>query len=207
VRPLPRLHAVTDDEVLLDADLGIRAAAIAAVGPPAALHVRGRRSTAAFLSKCAARFTALAQPPEAAVIVNARPDLARAVGAQGVQLGKGDLSTPDARAVLGPGWIGRSVHDLREAREAVADGADFLVFGPVFETPTHPGHAGAGVAALHAVTRLGAPVIAIGGITAERATEVRDAGAWGVAAIRALWLTGDPYAAAMAMLEPWSTPT
>jgi thiamine-phosphate diphosphorylase len=207
VRPLPRLHAVTDDEVLLDADVGIKAAAIAAVGPTAALHVRGRRSTGAFLAKCAARFTALAHPPEAAVIINARPDLARAVGAQGVQLGGGDLSTPDARVVLGPGWVGRSVHDMRAASAAIDDGADYLVFGPVFATPTHPDRSGAGLEALSAVARLGAPVIAIGGMTVERAPQARDAGAWGVAAIRALWCTSDPYAAAMAMLEPWSTPT
>jgi len=204
VRPLPRLHAVTDDVVLADADLGIHAAAIAAVGPAAALHVRGRQSSAAFLAKCASRFMALASPAEASVIVNARPDLARAVGAQGVQLGQGDLSVPDARTVLGTGWIGRSVHSLTEAREAIADGADFLLLGSVFETATHPGQAALGLDLLAEVAALGTPVVAIGGITPDRAQAVRDTGAWGVAALRSLWHAPDSYAAAMEMLAPWS---
>jgi thiamine-phosphate diphosphorylase len=206
VRPLPRLHAITHDAILQDADLGIRAAAIAAVGPAAALHVRGRSSSAALLSKCAARFISLATPAEAAVIVNARPDLARAVGAQGVQLGSGDLSVADARQVLGRGWIGRSVHGVDEARDAIADGADYLLLGSIFETATHPGQPGLGLGVLAEVTALGTPVVAIGGVTPGRSKEIRDAGAWGVAAIRALWDAPDAYAAAMEMLAPWSAP-
>lgn len=203
MRPLPRLHAITHDAILQDADLGIHAAAIAAVGPAVALHVRGRSSSAALLSKCATRFISLATPAEAAVIVNARPDLARAVGAQGVQLGSGDLSVADARRVLGRGWIGRSVHSVAEAREAIADGADYLLLGSIFETATHPGQPGLGRAVLSEVTALGTPVIAIGGITPARSEAIRDAGAWGVAAVRALWNAADPYAAAMQMLKPW----
>ena len=204
MRPLARLHAITDDAVLADADVGIRAAAIAAVGPAAALHVRGRNSSAAFLAKCATRFMALASPAEAAVIINARPDVARAVGAHGVQLGAGDLSTADARIVLGAGWIGRSVHDVAGARAAITEGADYLLFGSVFDTDSHPGKAGQGLELLAEVVALGTPVIAIGGVTPERAQSVKDTGAWGVAAIRALWHTPDAYAAAMAMLAPWS---
>ena len=204
MRPLPRLHAITDDAVLADADVGIRAAAIAAVGPAAALHVRARHSPAAFLARSATRFMALASPAEAAVIINARPDVARAVGAQGVQLGVGDLTTADARAVLGAGWIGRSVHSLGEARAAILDGADYLLVGAVFDTETHPGQRPLGLQTLADIAKLGRPVIAIGGITAERTASVRDAGAWGVAAIRTLWHASDPYAAAMALLAPWS---
>ncbi len=207
MRPLPRLHAITDDAILADADVGIRAAAIAAVGPAAALHVRGRNSSAAFLAKCATRFMALASPAEAAVIINARPDVARAVGAHGVQLGVGDLSTADARIVLGAGWIGRSVHDVAGARAAIDEGADYLLFGSVFDTDSHPGKAGQGLDLLAEVVALGAPVIAIGGVTPERAQSVKDTGAWGVAAIRALWHTTDAYAAAMALLAPWSADT
>ena len=204
MRPLPRLHAITHDAILQDADLGIRAAAIAAVGPAAALHVRGRSSSAALLSKCATRFISLATPAEAAVIVNARPDLARGVGAQGVQLGGGDLSVADARRVLGRGWIGRSVHSVDEARDAITEGADYLLLGSIFETATHPGRPGLGLGVLAEVTALGTPVVAIGGVTPARSKEIRDAGAWGVAAIRALWDAPDAYATAMEMLAPWS---
>lgn len=207
MRPLPRLHAISDDAILADADVGIRAAAIAAAGPAVALHVRGRKSTAAFLARCATRFTSLASPAEAAVIINARPDLARAVAAHGVQLGAGDLSVPDARRVLGAGWIGRSVHGVAEAHEAIDEGADYLLLGAIFETASHPGQAGLGLDVLAEVATLGTPVIAIGGMTPARAADVRDAGAWGLAAIRALWHTGDSYAAAMELLTPWSSGT
>ncbi len=206
MRPLPRLHAVTDDAVLADADVGIRAAAIAAVGPAAALHVRARNSSAAFLAKSAARFVSLASPAEAAVIVNARPDISLGVGAQGVQLGAGDLSVADARTVLESGWIGRSVHGLEEARRAASEGADFLLVGTVFTSASHPGQPPLGLEVLERIAALRVPVIAIGGITPERAQSVRDAGAWGVAAIAALWHAADPYAAAVALLAPWSDP-
>ena len=204
MRPLPRLHAITDDAVLADADVGIRAAAIAAAGPAVALHVRARKSSGAFLAKSATRFISLAGPPEAAVFVNGRPDLAVAVSAQGVQLGSRDLSVADARAVFPRGWIGRSVHGVEESLAALDEGADFLVLGSLFETPSHPDAPPLGLATLERVAALGLPVIAIGGITAESAARVRDAGAWGVAAVRALWSAADPYAAAMSLLAPWS---
>ena len=204
MRPLPRLHAITDDAVLADADVGIRAAAIAAAGPSAALHVRAPRSPGAFLARSAARFVSLATPPEASVIVNGRPDVAMAVGAQGVQLARRDLTVADARTVFPRGWIGCSVHSLDESRSAADDGADFLLLGSVFETPSHPGFPPLGLGVLERVAALGLPVIAIGGVTPANSGAVRDAGAWGVAAIRALWSAADPYAAAMALLAPWS---
>jgi thiamine-phosphate diphosphorylase len=204
VRPLPRLHAITDDAVLADADVGIRAAAIAAAGPAVALHVRARKSLGASLARSVTRFIALASPPEAAVFVNGRPDLALAVGAQGVQLGTRDLSVADARTVFPRGWIGRSVHNVDESRAAVDEGPDFLLLGTIFVTPSHPGAPPLGLATLERVAGLGLPVIAIGGITAESTASVRDAGAWGVAAVRALWSAADPYAAAMSLLAPWS---
>jgi thiamine-phosphate diphosphorylase len=200
---LPRLHAVTDARVLAFPDLGIRAAAIAAGGPAVALHARDRRATGAELTRAALRLQTLARPPEASLIVNARPDLAAAIGAQGVQLGGGDISCGDARRVFPAGWIGRSVHGLAEATEAVAEGADFILLGNVYETASHPGRPGLGPAVVHQAAALGRPVIAIGGITAERAREVREAGGYGVAAISALWDAADPAAAALALLAPW----
>src|SRR6185503_2895273 len=86
VRPLPRLHAVTDADVLALPDLGVRAAAIAAAGPAVALHARERGAGGAALAQAAARLRALARPAEAAVLVNGRPDIAAAIAAHGVQL-------------------------------------------------------------------------------------------------------------------------
>jgi thiamine-phosphate diphosphorylase len=113
----------------------------------------------------------------------------------------GDLSVPDARVVLGAGWIGRSVHSEAEAEAAVAEGADYLTVGTIFDSASHPRHQGAGLEMITRVAALGKPVIAIGGMNADRARAAREAGAWGVAAISALWGVKDPHDAAMAFLD------
>jgi thiamine-phosphate pyrophosphorylase len=204
MRPLPRVHAYTDARVITDPDFGIRAAAIAASGPAVALHARAPDQTAAFLTAAAARLLALARPPEAAVLVSGRSDIAAGLGAQGVQLGGRDLNPADARAVLGSGWIGCSVHSREEAERAVNEGADFLVVGSIYPTASHAGRPPAGLELIREAAGLGVPVIAIGGITPARAREVRAAGAWGVAAIGALWQAADPATATLNLLEPWT---
>jgi thiamine-phosphate diphosphorylase len=195
---------MTTDTICRAADFGVRAAAIAAAGPSVALVVCAPGSTTAQQAAFAERVTALARPPEAAVFVHARADLARAVGADGIQLRAGDLSPADARRVLGNGWIGRSVHSREEAAAALDEGVDYLVAGNVFETASHPGRRARGLPWLTGLTRLGHPVVAIGGITLERAVLVRDAGAWGAAVITAAWQADDPAAAAAALLAPWT---
>jgi thiamine-phosphate diphosphorylase len=207
MRPLPRLHAVTDAAVIAADDFPVRAAAIAAAGPAVALHARDRAAGGAALARVARRLVALARPPEAAVIVNGRPDVASAVGAHGVQLGGGDLRPAEARASLPRGWIGCSVHSEAEAEAAARDGADYLLVGNVYQTSSHPGRPPVGLDLVRQAVGLGLPVIAIGGIDAARAAAVRDQGAWGVAAIAALWWASDPAAAALALLAPWSEGT
>jgi thiamine-phosphate diphosphorylase len=203
MRPLPRVHAFTDAALLAAPELGIRAAAIAAGGSAVALHARAREANGAMLAAGAQRLVALARPAEAAVLVSGRPDIAAAVGANGVQLAKGDLTPADARRVLRHGWIGRSVHSLEDAMAAISEGADFLVVGSIYETASHPGQPAAGLRLVCEAAGLGRPVIAIGGITPERAAAVKEAGAYGVAAISALWRASDPAAATLAMLAPW----
>lgn len=201
MRPLPRVLAVTDDTICREAEFGVKVAALCAAGSAIGILVRAPGSTAAQLEAFARRVVALARPAEAGVIVSGRPDLARAVGAHGVQLRAGDLPPEDARRVLGPGWIGRSVHDADEARGAVADGADYLVVGTIFASASHPGRQPAGLGLITRAAALGRPVVAIGGIDAERARAAREAGAWGVAAISALWKRDDPYRAVTALLD------
>jgi thiamine-phosphate diphosphorylase len=203
VRPLPRVHAFTDGAVLAAGDFGIRAAAIAAGGPAVALHARHPGGTGAGLALTAQRLVSLARPPEAAVFVRGRADIAAVVGGHGVQLGTSDLVPADARRVLPGGWIGRSVHTVEEARAAVAEGADFLVVGSIYRTASHPEREPAGPELVTRTARLGVPVIAIGGVTSKRVAELKEAGAYGVAAIRSLWQAADPAAATMAMLSPW----
>jgi thiamine-phosphate diphosphorylase len=203
MRPLPRVHAFTDGDILAAADFGIRAAAIAAAGPAVALHARDRDAAAARLAAAAQKLVALARPPEAAVFVSGRPDIAAASEAHGVQLGATDLSPGDARRVLHHGWIGRSVHSMEEAAAALKEGADFLVVGAIYPTLSHPERSPAGVGLVREAATLGLPIIAIGGVTPERAGELRAAGAYGVAAIGSLWRAPDPASATLAMLSPW----
>lgn len=205
MRPLPRLHAVTDAAILALPDFPVRAAALAAAGPAVGLHARDRHATGAELARAAGRLLALARPPEAAVFVNARPDIAAALGAQGVQLGAGDLTPAETRGAFArwQGWIGASVHSVEEAQESAGKGADFLMVGSIYPSSSHPGRPAAGLGLVTQAAAIGLPVIAIGGITASRAREVRDAGAYGVAAISAAWHADDPAAAALALLAPW----
>jgi thiamine-phosphate diphosphorylase len=149
----------------------------------------------------------LARPPEAAVFVSARPDIAAAVGAHGVQLATDDLTPAAARRILPQGWIGCSVHSRDEAVAAIDLEADFLVVGNIYQTTSHPGRPAAGLTLVRATADLGRPVIAIGGITADRVPEVKAAGAYGVAAIGALWEAPDPAAATLALLAPWVSDT
>jgi thiamine-phosphate pyrophosphorylase len=202
-RPLPRVHAICDAGVLALDDLGVRAAALAAGGSAVALHARDRTASTKALTALAERFIALARPPEAAVFVNGRPDVAAAVRAHGVQLSAGDLAPRDARQVLPHGWIGRSVHSIEEASAALAEGADFLMVGSVYPTPSHPGLA-SGVPLVEACAKFGLPVIAIGGVTAARIPELAEGGAYGVAAVRALWHAADPAKAVTEFLDHWS---
>jgi thiamine-phosphate pyrophosphorylase len=207
VRPeLPRLHAITDERIARRPDLERVAAALAAGAPGLALHARGHTLTGLQHYHLAVR---LRPTPSATVresfrapvrlFINDRLDVALATGADGVQLRTDSLDVADARA-LGPEWlVGRSVHTTAEAAAARAAGADYLLAGPVFPTATHPGAAPLGLEGVRAVAAVGLPVLAIGGVTAERVADLRAAGAWGVAAIRALWDADDPAAAARAM--------
>jgi thiamine-phosphate diphosphorylase len=199
--PLPRLHAITDERVARRADLDVIAAALAeGGGSDLALHARGRELTGLEHYELAAR---LAVRPPGRLFVNDRLDVALAVPTAGVQLGHGSMPVSAARALNPLWWIGKSVHDLAEAQAARTEGADYLVVGPVFATASHPGRAPLGVKRLQAIASAvdGLPVIAIGGITADRVREVRNSGAYGVAAIRALWDDAEPAAAARRMRE------
>jgi thiamine-phosphate diphosphorylase len=130
--------------------------------------------------------TALLGATPLPVLVRGRPDLALATGAAGVNLPEADIPVAAARSLLGPDrLLGRSVHSLAAASVAEAEGADFVVFGPVFPTPTHPGSPGLGLAALQEVARaLAIPVLAIGGVDAARGAACLAAGAAGYAAVR-----------------------
>ncbi len=198
---LPRLHAITDERVARRKDLPEVARLLArAGGERLAFHARGRWLSGLEHFELASR---LAAYPPSRLFVNDRLDVALGVGAAGVQLGHTSLAVEEARRLAAQWWIGKSVHDLAEAEAAHVAGADYLLVGPVFSTPGHPGGAPIGAARFGAIARLGIPAIAIGGISTERVPAVKDAGAHGVAAIRALWDAADPAEAVRRLLEEW----
>jgi len=203
VKPgFPRLHAITDEAVARRPDLDQIARALAAAGGASlAFHARGHSLSGIEHYDLAVRLSVY---PPAPLVVNDRLDVALAAGAAGVHLGAGGLPVAAARALSADWWIGKSVHGWDEARAALAAGADYLVVGPVYGTPSHPGRAPLGVEAFRTIAGLGAPVLAIGGVTAARVPELRRAGAAGVAAIRALWDAADPAASVRQMLEAWN---
>ena len=198
---LPRLHAITDDRVIARGDVLTRADTLArTAGSALAVHLRSRALPGGPLLKLARELQDRLRPHGAWLVVNDRADVARIVQAQALVSGRGGLGTGDARKAAPHALVGRSVHDGAEVRAALAEGADFLIAGSVFATPSHPERSPAGVGIVREAAEGAAPVIAIGGITPDLTGEVIAAGAWGVAAIRALWDAGDPAAAAHAFL-------
>lgn len=143
----------------------------------------------------------------ALILVNDRVDVALAVGADGAHLARTAMRPADVRPLLGPDrWIGASAHSLDEAREAEASGADFVVFGPVFATPSKAAYGPpVGLDALRTVkASLAVPVLAIGGIKVENLDQVVRAGADGFAVISAILADADPEAATRRLLEAWA---
>ena len=196
-RKVPRLHAVTDDAVAALATLDDLARLIAR--PDVALHARAPSAAGRVHFALASVITKAAHDRGAVAMVNDRVDLARMAGADGVHLPERSLPIEAVRPLLSPGMlVGCSVHSADDARRAVDLGADYVFLGPIWETPSHQGRPPLGLHALRGLDAI--RVVAIGGVTAERARECREAGAWGVAAISALWRSRDPAAATAEML-------
>ena len=114
------------------------------------------------------------------ILVNDRLDIALAAGIDGVHLPANGLPPARVRSLVKV--LGVSTHTLQEAIDAERAKSDFIVYGPIFDTP---GKTAVGVRKLREITsRVGIPVLAIGGITSENTQEVVAAGAAGVAGIR-----------------------
>ena len=174
-----------------------------AAGLPA-VQVREKDLGAGDLALLCRRLLGPARDVGAMLIVNDRVDVALAVGADAVQRTHASLAVQDMRAVAGRRLrIGVSVHSLEDAVDAELKGADWVTYGPVYDTPSkRPYGAPQGLDRLATVARgLRIPVVAIGGITPERVKEVRAAGARGVAAISAILAAESPAEATRRFLE------
>lgn len=193
-----RLHVVTDDHVLTRADFLPTAVALAVShGGDLALHLRGHHTAARRLHGLATELSEALAGTGSALVVADRLDVALATDGAGVRLGSRSIPVADARRMLGDRTIAYSAHAVDEGAAAVEDGADLLVLGTIWETPSHPGRAGAGTDRIRAMAaRVRAPIVAIGGVTPARAAEALAAGAAGVAVLRGIWDAPDPVAAA-----------
>ena len=183
----PGLYALTPDEADTPALVAKVRAAIA--GGAAAVQYRNKRAPAGLRSEQALALAALCRTAGVPLLVNDDIELALAVDAAGVHLGRDDGDLAAGRRRLGPGrLLGASCYDRLElAERAVAAGADYVAFGSMFASPTKPAAVRAPLALLGAARRFGVPIVAIGGITLDNAAEAIAAGADALAVITALF--------------------
>jgi thiamine-phosphate pyrophosphorylase len=163
------------------------------------LQLRDKHASDDEVLAAAAVFRRVADDAGALFVVNDRPDLAVAAGADGVHVGQDDLPVDEARAVVGPDRIvGRSTHSPEQI--AAAGDADYIAVGPVYATPTKPGRPAVGLELVrHAAAHAREPWFAIGGINPDNVGNVVAAGARRVVVVRAITEAEDPSAAARAL--------
>jgi thiamine-phosphate pyrophosphorylase len=202
-RPDFDLYLVTDRHATNGRDLSSVVGA-ALTGGVNAVQLREKDLPGGELLRLAESVKAVCARNGARLFINDRVDIALAVDADGVQLGAASMPIAAARGLLGNDrLIGASVHSLKEAQDAERDGADFVLFGPVFFTPSKAAYGEPqGLLRLQEIVeKISLPVYAIGGINAENAPAVRKAGAHGVALISAVMSAADPAASARKILD------
>jgi thiamine-phosphate pyrophosphorylase len=175
-------------------------------GGATVLQYRAKKVQAREQFRTACRLRALTRSAGVALVVNDRVDLALACGADAVHLGQDDLPIPLARRLAGRKLkVGVSTHSLAQALQAEAQGADYIGFGPVYETRTKENNvAPVGLRRLAQVCRkVGIPVVAIGGIKLDRLPALAQAGAGNIAVVTALTGAVDVAAAAKEFRRSW----
>ncbi len=193
----PRLYAIIDPDLLTISELEL-AEALAGSGVEL-VQYRNKTASSRQFFEISRQLASLLDPRGVRLIVNDRPDIAMLAGAGGVHVGQDDLSVEDARAVCGGSegkdrWVGISTHTLEQLAAADRTSADYIAFGPIFQTATkkNPDPV-VGTELLRKARRLTKkPLVAIGGITLDRAAEVYRAGADSLAVIRDLICVADP---------------
>jgi thiamine-phosphate pyrophosphorylase len=197
----PLVYLVTDRHATagrpLDAVIAAALQAVPDAGPAGAavaVQLREKDLDARALLEHARRLRAITANVGVRLFVNDRVDVALAVGADGVHLGGGALAPADVRAIAPNLTIAMSTHTLADVARATADDAvAFVVFGPVFETPSKRAFGPPlGTDALRAACTGSLPVVALGGVTQLNAQQCVAVGAAGVACIRAVLAAPDP---------------
>jgi len=184
-----RLYVITDEKASRGRS-HLQVAEAAILGGADVLQLRDKEASGGRLYRVAMQLRKLTRDANVSFIVNDRLDIALAADADGVHVGQADLPASVAREIMGPGKIlGVSVETVEEAVLAEKDGADYLGVGPVFEARGTKPDAGEPlgvdrIARIRCNCRL--PIVAIGGIDAENARKVREAGADAAAVISAI---------------------
>lgn len=189
----PPLYAILDQE-LLKAPVEKCAKQLIAAGVELVQYRAKELTPRAYFANCSNLAEALATA-KARLIINDRPDIAAMVGAGGVHVGQDDLAPSEARKICGSGrWVGVSTHNLEQVRAAANAPVDYIALGPIFPTSSKKKpDAVVGTSLIREARKLTQkPIVAIGGITLERAPEVYAAGANSVAVIRDLLDAKDP---------------
>ncbi len=196
VLALPVLMLVTDRGLAGGEDALVRKVSQSVAGGVSVVQLREKDLSGEMLLRLAERIKE-AIDGRARFIVNGSLDVAQAIGADGLHL-------PEAMPALtkqGKGLIvGRSVHSVEAAKLAEHAGANYVVFGPVYDTPSHAGVPAAGLEGLSDVVKaVSIPVVAIGGVLITRVAGIMDAGAAGIAVIGAILGSPSPHEAASAL--------
>lgn len=182
------LYAIIDNSIRSDLS-NIEIAKRVLAGGARILQLRGKGLSSKELLEQAREIRELTRKAGATFIVNDRADFALLSDADGAHLGQDDLPVSEARRILGRGkLIGISTHNIEQALKAEQEGADYIGFGPIFETKTKADAEEAkGLPALMEIReKVEIPVVAIGGINLENLHEVMSAGTSGVAVISAI---------------------
>ena len=201
-RPNFDLYLVTDRKLTHGRDL-LWVLERALDGGVRAVQLREKDLSGKELFSLAERVSHLCHRYQAQLFINDRVDVALAVNAAGVHLSESSMPVPAARTLLGmQRIIGVSTHSLEGACKAEREGADFIVFGPVFFTPSKAAYgAPQGLNALRKiVAKISLDVYAIGGIKLENLPETQKAGSRGVALISAIMSADEPNQAAQQLL-------
>jgi thiamine-phosphate pyrophosphorylase len=202
----PRLYAIIDATSLTMPELAL-AEALARSGVEL-IQYRNKTATSRQLFEVSRQLSEILRPRGVRFIVNDRPDVALLAGAGGVHVGQEDLGVEAARSIGNSArskdwWVGVSTHTLEQVTAADRTSAEYVAFGPIFPTTTKQNpDAVVGCELLERARQLTSkPLVAIGGITLQRAAEVYRAGADSLAVVRDLICAPDPGARVKEFLE------
>ncbi|HEU0163915.1 MAG TPA: thiamine phosphate synthase [Thermomicrobiales bacterium] len=191
----PHLQYITEVTPLLGSE-GFDRIVAAVEGGVDSIQLRERGVSARTMFDIASRLIPIAATHDVAIAINDRIDVAAALDGVGLHLGGHSLPIATAREIAGPRIIGVSTHSLDDARIQAASGADYVTFGHIFATTSHPGEIPAGLATLREVAAVvNVPILAIGGVDRGNIAGVLAAGAAGITVISAIRNAFDPYVA------------